>query len=41
MESIIIRYKDNGLVHYDGKDYVESLTRTSGIKVKRRPLPGR
>ena len=26
---------------YDVKDYVESLTRTSGVKLKRRPLPGR
>ena len=27
MDTIIIRYKDNGLVHYDGKEYVESLSK--------------
>ena len=29
---IIIRYEDNGLVHYDGKDYVESLARVQREK---------
>ena len=27
MDSIIIRYEDNGLVRYDGKEYVESLSK--------------
>ena len=26
MDTVIIRYKDNGSVHYDGKEYVESLS---------------
>ena len=32
MNSIIIRYEDNGLVCYNGKDYVESLTRVQREK---------
>ena len=32
MDSIIIRYKDNGLVWYDEKDYVESLARVQREK---------
>ena len=32
MDSIIIRYKDNGLVLYDGKDYIESLARVQREK---------
>ena len=27
MDTIIIRYEDNGLVCYDGKEYVESLSK--------------
>ena len=27
MDTIIIRYEDNGSVHYDGKEYVESLSK--------------
>ena len=27
MDTIIIRYEDNGLVRYDGKEYVESLSK--------------
>ena len=27
MDTIIIRYKDNGSVRYDGKEYVESLSK--------------
>ena len=32
MDSIIIRYEDNGLVHYDEKDYIESLARVQREK---------
>ena len=32
MDSIIIRYKDNSSVHYDGKDYLESLARVQREK---------
>ena len=27
MDTIIIRYEDNGSVHYNGKEYVESLSK--------------
>ena len=26
MDTVIIRYKDNGSVRYDGKEYLESLS---------------
>ena len=32
MDSIIIRYEDNGSVRYDRKDYVESLTKVQREK---------
>ena len=32
MDSIIIRYEDNGLVHYNGKDVIESLARVQREK---------
>ena len=27
MDTIIIRYEDSGSVHYDGKEYIESLSK--------------
>ena len=38
MDSIIIRYEDNGSMHYDGKDYVESLAKVQREKSVTGPL---
>ena len=38
MDTIIIRYEDNGSVRYDGKEYVESLSKVRREKSATRAL---